>query len=57
MKKMYLKYASLGNNYNLNLEERIRLGYDPDKISNELKWEFAKKGQNLIKKFFFINTI
>ncbi len=53
MKKMYLKYASLGNNYNLNLEERIRLGYDPDKISNELKWEFAKKGQKFDKKIFF----
>ena len=52
MKKMYLKYASLGNNYNLNLEERIRLGYDPDKISNELKWEFAKKGQKFDKKIF-----
>lgn len=53
MKKIYSKYSSLGNNYNLNLEERIRLGYDPDKILNELKWEFARKGQKFKKKIFF----
>ena len=53
MKKIYSRYSSLKNNYNLNLEERIRLGYDPDKISNELKWEFARKGQKFKKRIFF----
>ena len=37
MKKLYDKFPDLKNNYNLNLEKRVRLGYDPDKILNELK--------------------
>ncbi len=53
MKKMYKKYGSLGNDYNLNLEKRIKLGYDPDKIYNELKWAFAKRGQKFHKKITF----
>ena len=55
MKKMYKKYGSLGNDYNLNLEKRIKLGYDPDKIYNELKWAFAKRGQKFHKKITFYN--
>tara|TARA_A100001015_G_scaffold288831_1_gene360078 strand:- start:285 stop:668 length:384 start_codon:yes stop_codon:yes gene_type:complete len=43
LKKIYSKHGALKNTYNLNLEERIRLGYDPDKIMNEIKWAFAKK--------------
>ncbi len=52
-KKIHLKHSSLMNNYNLNLEERIRLGYDPDKILNELKWAFAKKEQKFNKKIIY----
>ena len=51
--EIYLKYRGLRNRYNLNLEERIRLGYDPDKILNELKWAFAKKEQSFNKKIFY----
>ena len=51
--KIYLKHIGLRNKYNLNLEERIRLGYDPNKILNELKWAFAKKEQNFNKKIFY----
>jgi len=47
------KYQNLKNNYNLNLEERIRLDFDPNKISNELKWAFAKRNQKLNKKISF----
>ena len=36
--------------YLKDLEERIRLGYDPNKISNELKWAFAKKEQRFNEK-------
>ncbi|MDB3971758.1 hypothetical protein N9371_04735 [Candidatus Pelagibacter sp.] len=53
LKKLYDKFPDLKNNYNLNLEKRVRLGYDPDKILNELKWAFAKKNQKLNKKIFF----
>ena len=51
--KIYSKYNSLNNNYNLNLEERIRLGYDPNKITSELKWAFAKKNQKFNKKISY----
>ena len=50
LKKIYSKHGALKNTYNLNLEERIRLGYDPDKIKNEIKWAFAKKKLNFNKK-------
>lgn len=53
LKKLYKKFSSLNNRYNQNLEERVRLGYDPDKIFNELKWAFAKKKQNFNKKISF----
>ena len=52
-KNIYLKHGALRNKYNLNLEERIRLGYDPDKILNELKWAFAKKEQKFNKKIIY----
>ena len=52
-KKIHSKYNTLLNNYNLNLEERIRLGYDPDKILNELKWAFAKKEQKFKKRITY----
>ena len=57
LKRLYKKHPGLRNNYNINLEERVRLGYDPDKIINELKWAFAKKIKNLIKKSLITNTI
>lgn len=53
LNKLYNKFPALKNNYNLNLEKRVKLGYDPDKIFNELKWSFAKKNQKLNKKIFF----
>ena len=53
LNKLYNKFPALKNNYNLNLEKRVKLGYDPDKIFNELKWTFAKKNQKLNKKIFF----
>ena len=52
-KKIYLKHGGLRNRYNLNLEDRIRLGYDPDKIINEIKWAFAKIEQKFNKKIIF----
>ena len=53
LNKLYNKFPALKNNYNLNLEKRVKLGYDPDKIFNELKWTFAKKNQKLNKEIFF----
>ena len=53
LKKLYKKFSSLNNRYNQNLEERLRLGYDPNKILNELKWAFAKKKQVFNKKIRF----
>ena len=53
LKKIYSKNNTLKNIYNLNLEERVRLGYDPNKIINEIKWAFAKKGQKFNKKILF----
>ena len=50
LKKLYNKNKSLNSLYNINLEKRIRLGYDPDRIYNELKWAFAKKKQKLERK-------
>lgn len=53
LEKLYNKYPQLKNRYNLNLEQRVKLGYDPDKIFNELKWSFANKNQIFNKKIFF----
>ena len=53
LNKLYNKFPPLKNNYNLNLEKRVKLGYDPDKIFNELKWTFAKENQKLNKKMLF----
>ena len=53
LRKLYKKHPGLRNNYNINLEERVRLGYDPDKIINELKWAFAKKNQKFNKKITY----
>ena len=49
LKKLYKNNKSLINPYNLNLEKRIKLGYDPERIYNELKWAFATKKQKLDK--------
>jgi len=53
LNKLYKKFSSIDNNYNQNLEQRVRLGYDPNKIFNELKWAFAKKKQKFNKKIYF----
>ena len=48
--KFYKNNKTLINPYNLNLEKRVKLGYDPERIYSELKWAFAKKKQKLEKK-------
>jgi len=53
IKKLYDKNPNLKNNYNLNLEKRVRLGYDPNKIKNELKWALAKKNQKFNNKIYY----
>ena len=53
LKKIHNEFKNLKNKFNLNLEERIRLRYDPDRIFNELKWAFAKRKQKLNQKIIY----